>query len=82
MIFDGLLMAACNYVQSLYGVTAPTPKYSRTPAGSKVRLFRNAASDTHPWTLRYGIDCVCSYSHWQQAVWDLPHAVAITKGAK
>jgi hypothetical protein len=33
------------------------------------------------WVLSYGFwgDCTCSYRSWQEAVWDFPHAIAVTE---
>lgn len=34
------------------------------------------------WMLLYGknMDCSCRYHSWQEAIWDLPHAIGVTYG--
>ena len=47
----------------------------------RIRLRKSGEPD-HPWRLIYGPnqDCSCCYKTWQEAVWDLGHAVVVTWG--
>jgi hypothetical protein len=45
----------------------------------RIKLKKSGAAD-HPWMLYYGPqgDCSCGYKTWQEAVWDLGHAIIVT----